>query len=132
MFVKMDNNKFASTNARHLERVYNRAFSDKYPSFEIFVPDALNQKILFEEEKFKGRNIVFFTLDKNIEKEYRNSGIYPMLEKYCEKGKNDYIFKNKSLPDNEFYTLLYCFFINGNTILFDDVGGFYSIRLSNK
>ena len=132
LFVKIKGGKFGSTNAHHLKRFYNSYFSDKYPTFESFVSDALNHKILFEEEKFRGRNIVIFTLDESLKKEYENWGILPMLEKYGEKSKNDYLFRNEALPDNEFYTILYYSFLSGNTVLFDDVGGFYIVKFKDK
>lgn len=131
MFVKMKNNTVASTNSNHLKRFYNRYFSDKYPTFEAFASDALTQKIAFESDKFKGRNIVVFTLDKSIEAQYNNSGITYLLSKYCKKGKSDYTFKNQNLSDDKFFTILYYLFMHGNRISFDDVGGFYTIKVSN-
>ncbi|TPD73743.1 hypothetical protein [Flavobacterium microcysteis] len=131
MFVKIDGSKFASTNSNHLRRFYNRNFSNKYPSFETFVPDALAQKIIFEEDKFKGRNIVVFSLDKNIKTEYETSGIKYLLNKYCEKGKDNYTVKNQDSTEAKFFTILYYLFMNGNRISFDDVGGFYIIKVKN-
>lgn len=128
MFVKMDNNMIASTNANHLKRFYKRYVSDKYPTFESFVSDAVEQKILFERDKFRGRNIAVFTLDKSVENEYNNSGISYLLNKYCEEGKSGYTFKNLNLPDDKSYTIMYYLFMDGSRILFDDVGGFYTIK----
>lgn len=131
MFVKIDGNKFASTNDNHLKRFYNRYFSDKYPSFKAFATDAIAEKIVFEEDKFKGRNIVIFNLDKSIETEYGHSGITHLLNKYCEKERDDYAIKNHNLSDAKFFTILYFLFINGSRISFDDVGGFYTIKVQN-
>lgn len=129
MFVKMDNNMIASTNANHLERFYNGYFSDKYPTFETFISDALEQKIVFEIDKFNGRNIVVFALDKNVENEFKNSGISYLLNKYCEKIKSGYTFKNLILSDDKSFSIMYYLFMDGSRISFDDVGGFYTIKI---
>lgn len=128
MFVKMNNNMIASTNANHLKRFYKRYFSDKYLTVESFISDALEQKILFERDKFRGRNIAVFTLDKSVENEYNNSGISYLLNKYCEEGKRGYTFKNLNLSNDKSYTVMYYLFMEGSRISFDDVGGFYTIK----
>lgn len=128
MFVKIENDMIASTDSNHLERFYKRYFLDKYQTFEYFISDALEQKIVFDRVKFKGRNINIFSLDKNIENEYENFGISYLLNKYCSEGKGGYIFKNLNLSDDKSYTIMYYLFMDGSRISFDDVGGFYTIK----
>jgi hypothetical protein len=130
MFVKVERNQFASSNIQSLYNIFKKRHSKSYKNFEDFLFYALNQKITLNKEDFKGRNKVVFTMQKDIEKEYKKSGLDVLLQKYFKKNVNVYNANAIDMSTETLFSLLYIFYTNNYEIYFDDPSGFYTVFLT--
>lgn len=127
MFVKLENEKVGFTNIRHLSRIFQSKYKETYKSFDGFLLQALNQKIIFSSDYFVEHNVSVFSINKDIEKQYLTSGLSYLSEKYFEKHQKNFVLKNQNLTNEDLYSVLYYFYINGYTTTFDDAIGIYEV-----
>ncbi len=120
------------TNVNVLHEVFLRYYSETYKSFEAFLSDALNQKILFSQKEL-GRGTPSFRLNDAVTNKYRKSKMGDFVTAYLTRIADDkFIVKNEYINDEYLYSILYYCFINSYEITLDDYKGKYFTVVSGK
>lgn len=109
------------TNVNVLHGIYMQNYLTSYNDFEVFLSDALNQKITFRHSILKKSNVNVFAVNITTKSEYEQHSISDFLKLYCiEKGENKFVVKKQYQNTDQLFTILYYFFINNYKVSEDD------------
>lgn len=124
-FILLKNGNLMDTYVGQLNDIYLKDFQTEYESFDEFLYDALNFKLIIENNYFSERSNYKFRLSNTIEKEYEKEGLSYLLDRYIEKESENIYFIDSSLSLEEKYTVLYYAYINHHFVNSSD--GWYMI-----
>lgn len=128
LFISTDKGEIGCTNVDVLHEVFLRYYTESYKSFETFLSDALNQKIIFSQQEL-GSGTAFFSLSYVVAQRYTKSELPDFINLYFQKiADGEYSVKKKYI--NEYlYSILYYCFINNYQVALDDFEGKYFIQI---
>lgn len=125
LYLKLDNNRMASTNAMELQYIYKNYYKNNYTSFYDFLNKTLNQEISLRANQIQRYEFIIFDLDYKIMK----IPINQVKKQYLKNiDKETYYFYPRDIALNPKQTILYKMFLDGYLISFDDYGGNYFIK----
>lgn len=128
LFIKLDD-CIGYTNVNVLRSIYSQIYQNSYDKFEIFLEDALNQKIIFRHADLNTFNVSAFALNDTIKMKYELRNINEFSKSYCvSKNKNTLVVKKQYQTGNQLPTILYYFFLNNYKITEDDYIGEFLIK----
>ena len=119
-FILLKNGNLTDTYVSQLNYIYLKDFQTEYESFDEFLYDVLNFKLIMENNYFSERSNYIFSLSNKIENEYKAEGLLYLLDNYIEKETEDTYFINTSLSLKEKYTILYYAYINHHYVIDND------------
>lgn len=129
LFITFDNNGKGIVNVDILYEIYKKKYFKTYQSFEVFLSDALNQKIKFINWDFSKLEVIYFSLHNDITKNYDSVFFPDFIEKFCDKKQNGFTVKKEYSNKENLYSILYYCFINNYKVTFDDyIGRYYLIK----
>lgn len=122
MFVSLEEGQVAMTNVDQLHRIYIKRYTINYSTFANFLFVALNQRMTFQARYFD--RSARFIKNSVIISESKELGVQRFKNKYCQGNR----LKNTLSRDgSELHTVMYVFFINGNSLGWDDYIGHFMV-----
>lgn len=118
LYAQCENKQISEINVQQLRVLYNK--SDKGITFEKYLEVVLNQKQSLQESV----DIECFSINAEIEKEYKDIGYKNLIAKYFEKIDDSYRLR-KIVGEDKRKTLFYYGFLNNYVATFDDYIGYY-------
>lgn len=134
LFVAGNKGDKGCTNVNVLHHVFLKRYSKVYPDFELFLSDALNQKLKFSDINFGG-GIDFFKIDSTICKKYNESDLDDFINVHFDKSHktNKLSIKQAYINEKQLFSILYYCFINNYQVTSDDyIGGYYIGKFINR
>jgi hypothetical protein len=128
IFVLVDSNQVAKTSMEDLWTMYKFDYVGIYNKFEVFVFEALNQKLIFKKGYIEKKNGDVFSLTQKIKLEYEKSGISYLVDHYSKNNGKELEIIRSSLSSNDLRTIQYYFFINNYMVMRDDYLGTYYVK----
>ncbi|WP_315054508.1 hypothetical protein [Chryseobacterium indoltheticum] len=118
LFVKLDNGKYLRTNGDELFSIYKKNYNNiKYYDF---LNKILNQNMVLKHN-FIDNNA--FNLDQNLAQQ----NIAYLVKKFSIDNENG-TYKFDASLNNDYNSILYCFFKSGYEISFDDYSGIFIMK----
>ena len=116
LFVKLDNGKYLRTNGNELFTIYKKNYNQI--NYYDFLDRILNQKMVIKNNFINDSNT--FYLNQNLVEK----SIAAIVKKFSIANENE-TYRFKASPNDDYNSILYCFFINGYEINFDDYSGIF-------
>lgn len=95
---------------------YKKYYTKKFKSFNQFLDASLNNNFVFDKKLFKEKSYYLesFKLNSKIEKEYYSLGFDKFLKKYSKPSsrKQELELNKSNLKTDEYFTIVYLFYIN--------------------
>lgn len=119
LFVKLDNGKYLRTNGDELFSIYKKNYNNiKYYDF---LNKILNQNMVLKHNFIDNNNA--FNLDQNLAQQ----NIAYLVKKFSIDNENG-TYKFDASLNNDYNSILYCFFKSGYEISFDDYSGIFIMK----
>jgi len=116
LYVITNNNEIHQTNNNELMIFYKKYYTKKFKSFNQFLDASLNNNFVFDKKLFKEKSYYLesFKLNSKIEKEYHSLGFDKFLKKYSKplSRKQELELNKSNLKTDEYFTIVYLFYIN--------------------
>ena len=129
LYVAVKGGLTGITHIGQLHSLYKRYYSDRYPSFEEFLPDALNQRLMFLPKHLEKTNGSLMTISPRLQAEYNQGGLAHLLKQHFTLGTNRrYRLHTKRLKEEEVQEVLYFCFINRYKVTLDCYIGSYYVE----
>lgn len=129
LFFSVEGDEKGQGNVNVLHDIYIRYYRDTYEDFSSFLSEALNQKIIFKKKELESHDIIYFKINRVVDKHYHDLTLNNFIEYYCNKeNENNFFVKQKYYNDEYLMSILYYLFINNYDVTSDDYLGKYKIR----